>query len=56
MTQLVGNFTLVNVFACNPRTMLSAVCSHSQRQEMFFLVPGACFMLYLAESGSFSGH
>ena len=56
MTQSVGNFTLVNVFACNPRTMLSAACSSSQRQEMFFLVPRVRFMLYLADSGSLSGH
>jgi hypothetical protein len=56
MTQLVGSSILVNVFECNPRIMLSAACARSQCQEMCFLVLRVRFLLYLADSGLFSGH
>jgi hypothetical protein len=57
MTPSVGSFILVNVFVCNPTTMLSDACSSSsQRQKNSFSVLRVRFMLYLADNGSFSGH
>jgi len=59
MTPLAGNSISVNAFECNKfnsRTMLSAACSRSPRQEKFFLALRVHFLLYLADSGLLSGH